>query len=138
MTPETQPVQWIGALYAVHVTCAWLSIAGFALRGWWMVTDNPWLAKRLVKTLPHIVDTSLLATAIAMLVILQLSPVSAPWLVAKIIALLLYIGLGMVALRFGKTRQVRISAWVLALIVVGYLVSVAYSKSPWGLLAVMM
>jgi uncharacterized membrane protein SirB2 len=46
--------------------------------------------------------------------------------------LLLYIGLGMVALRFGRSKKIKVSAWLLALLTVGYMVSVAYSKSPWG------
>jgi uncharacterized membrane protein SirB2 len=53
---------------------------------------------------------------------------------AKLLALLLYIVLGMVAFRFGKTRSVRITAFVLALLMVAYIVSVAYTKSPLGLL----
>jgi uncharacterized membrane protein SirB2 len=122
-------------LKLTHVSCAFLSVAGFVLRGWWMATDNALLRHRLTRTLPHVVDTVLLGSAIAMLVMLRLSPLAAPWLMAKIIALLLYIGLGMVALRFGKTGTARVGAWVSALLVAGYLVSVAYSKSPWGFFA---
>ena len=43
-------------------------------------------------------------------------------------------GLGLVALRFGRTGQARMGAWLLALLTAGYIVSVAYSKSPWGFL----
>ena len=124
-------------LKLTHVSCAFLSIAGFTLRGYWMATDNPHLQHRLAKVLPHLLDTLLLGSAIAMLVAMRLSPLAAPWLMAKIIALLLYIGLGMVALRFGKTRGTRVAAWLLALGTAGYMVSVAYSKSPWGILAAM-
>jgi uncharacterized membrane protein SirB2 len=56
------------------------------------------------------------------------------WLSAKIIALLVYIGLGMVALRFGKSRKTRVNAWLLALLTAVYIISVAYSKSPLGFL----
>ncbi len=120
-------------LKLTHVTCAFLSIAGFALRGYWMATDNPLLQRRPAKVLPHLLDTVLLGSAIAMLVVMRLSPLAAPWLTAKILALLLYIGLGMVALRFGATRRTRLGAWVLALITAAYMVSVAYSKDARGL-----
>ena len=93
------------------------------------------LQQRTVKTLPHIVDTVLLGSAIAMLLVMHLSPLAAPWLIAKIIALLLYIALGMVALRFGRTQRARISAWLLALITAVYMLSVAYSKNPLGFFA---
>ena len=75
-----------------------------------------------------------IVSAIMMLVVWRLSPLENPWLGAKIIALLVYIGLGMVALRFGRTRRVRVGAWLLALITAGYIVSVAYSKNPLGFL----
>ena len=116
-------------LKIIHVSCAMLSISGFALRGYWMFSANPLLNHRLAKTLPHVVDTLLLGTAVAMLVIWQTSPLSVPWLLAKVIALLVYIGLGMIALRFGKNRRVRVTAWLLALVVAAYIVCVAFTKS---------
>ena len=117
--------------------CAALSIGGFALRGYWMVRDDPRLQLRLSKVLPHIVDTLLLSSAVGMLVIWHVSPFEMSWLSVKLVALLVYIGLGMVALRFGKTRRVRTIAWMLALLVAIYIFSVAYTKSPLGLLAIL-
>jgi uncharacterized membrane protein SirB2 len=121
-------------LKLIHVTCAFASIAGFALRGYWMAVDNPLLKHRVTKVLPHIIDTLLLGAALALLIVLHLSPLTQPWLGTKIIALLLYIGLGMVALRFGRSKRIRVSAWLLALLMAGFMVSVAYSKSPLGFL----
>lgn len=125
------PFEW---LKLTHICCAFLSISGFALRGWWMVTANPLLRSRPAKAFPHIVDTLLLGSALAMLFIWQLDPFQVSWLVAKICALLLYIALGMVAFRFGRTRAVRLIAFGLALATAGYIVSVAYSKSALGVL----
>ena len=119
----------------VHVSCAFISIAGFGVRGYCMATDHALLESRAVKVLPHIIDTLLLGSAITLLLILQLSPLAQPWLIAKILALLIYIGLGMVALRFGRTRKTKVMAWLLALLTAGYIVSVAYSKNPWGIFA---
>ena len=121
----------------LHVSCALLSIAGFCLRGYWMASGDPLLRHRAAKILPHIIDTLLLSSAIGMLVIWQVSPLQQAWLSAKILALLLYIGLGMVALRFGKSRQARITAWLLALCTAAYIVAVAYSKNPLGFLVVL-
>ncbi len=118
----------------IHVTCAFASIAGFALRGYWMSVDNPLLRHRVTKVLPHVIDTLLLGSALALLFALHLSPLTQPWLSAKIIALLCYIGFGMVALRFGRSKKMKVSACLLALLLAGYMVSVAYSKSPWGFL----
>ena len=119
-------------LKATHILCAVLSIGGFSLRGYWMFSGNTLLDKRIAKTLPHIIDTLLLGSAVGMLFIWQTSPFAFTWLTAKVVALLLYIGLGMVALRFGRTRRVRILAWASALAVAAYIVSVALSKSALG------
>jgi uncharacterized membrane protein SirB2 len=121
-------------LKLIHVSCAFVSIAGFALRGYWMAVDNPLLQHRLAKVLPHVIDTLLLGAALILLIVLHLSPLAQPWLSAKIIALLLYIGLGMVALRFGQSKKTRVSAYLMALLCAAYMISVAYSKSPLGFL----
>ena len=126
------PFEWLKLL---HAGSALLSISGFALRGYWMLTDNPRLRSRPARVLPHILDTLLLASAIGMLVIWQANPFEFAWLSAKIGALLCYIGLGMVAFRFGKTRLVRVIACGMALLVAAYIVAVAFTKSPWGPLA---
>lgn len=118
----------------IHTSCALVSITGFALRGYWMVTSNPALQHRLCRVLPHLVDTLLLGSAIAMLLMWGVSPLQVDWLLAKVIALLLYIGLGMVALRFGRTLRVRAGALLAALVTALYMISVAYTKNPWGIL----
>lgn len=126
------PFEWLKLL---HASSALLSISGFALRGYWMLTGNPRLRSRPARVLPHILDTLLLASAIGMLVIWRANPFEFSWLSAKIAALLCYICLGMVAFRFGKTRRIRVIACGMALLVAAYIVAVAFSKSPWGPLA---
>ena len=55
--------------------------------------------------------------------------------VARICAVvvLVYIGIGMVALRFGRSRNTRLGAWLFGLLTFLYIVSVALSKSVLGL-----
>jgi uncharacterized membrane protein SirB2 len=128
------PFEW---LKLTHVGCALVSIAGFALRGYWKLTGNPLLAGRAARILPHCVDTLLLGSAIGMLVIWQASPLQFNWLVAKICALLLYIALGMVVLRFARRQGTRRLAYVLALLCAAYILSVAYTRSAAGVLSVL-
>lgn len=120
------------ALKLIHMSCAFLSISGFALRGYWMLSVNPLLRSRATRVVPHIIDSLLLATAVGMLFIWRVSPLQVDWLFAKIVALLAYIILGMVALRFAKTTRVKALAWLLALCCAAYIIMVAYSKSPMG------
>ena len=124
-----------GALKLIHETAVAISFSGFFARGCGMLADAGWVHSRPAKTLPHVIDTILLLSAIALAYMLRITPVNAPWLAAKIIGLLLYIGLGIVALRRGKSKRVRAAAWLAALLVFGYIVSVAMTKDPLGALA---
>lgn len=119
------------------MSCAILSIGGFAVRGYWRLSGNELRQHRVTRVLPHIVDTLLLGSAIAMLYVWQLSPLQLPWVAAKIGALLLYIGLGIVVMRFASTRGGQVLAYVLALCTAGYIVSVAYTKSALGVLVLL-
>ena len=56
------------------------------------------------------------------------------WLTAKFFALILYIVLGTIALKRGKTRGQRIAAWIAALLVFGYMVAVAVTHDPFPFL----
>jgi uncharacterized membrane protein SirB2 len=116
----------------IHVTCALISFAGFFMRGIWMLRDSTLLQQRWVKITPHIVDTLLLVSAIILAVQFRFSPLEQPWLMVKIIALLVYIGAGMVALRFGRSKTVRLYAWLFGLATILYIMSVATSKSVLG------
>lgn len=95
-----------------------------------MLRSSPLLQQRWVKVLPHIIDTALLLSAIILAYQLSFSPLSAPWLMAKIIALLVYILLGMIAIKRGKTLKTRLTAWLAALLVFAYIVSVAMTHNP--------
>ena len=118
----------------IHETAAAISIVGFVVRGAGMLRGARWLAWRSVKTLPHVVDTVLLASAITLAWELRLSPLATPWLAAKIIGLVVYIVVGMFALRLGRTRAIRTSAFVAAVVVFAWIVSVAFTKDPRGFL----
>ena len=125
-------MMWFDVLKTLHLGCALLSIAGFALRGYWALRVDPRLSSRVARTLPHLVDTLLLGSAIGMLLIWQISPLDIPWVTAKILALCLYIGLGMMVMRFAKTGLGRLIAYLAALLTAAYIVTVAVTRSPWG------
>lgn len=101
----------------------------FFVRGVWMMRSPTWLQRRWVQIVPHVVDTLLLLSAIAMALMIRQYPFVAPWLTAKLLALLVYIGLGTIALKRGKSRGTRIAAWVAAQLVFFYIVAVALTRS---------
>jgi uncharacterized membrane protein SirB2 len=117
----------------VHVGCVAISYALFFIRGTWMMRDSSALQRRWVKSVPHVVDTLLLASAVALAVMSRQYPLVDGWLTAKVAGLLVYIGLGMFALKRGKTRRTRIVAWLAAQGVFFYVVAVAVTRRalPW-------
>ncbi len=118
------------ALKFTHVSCVAVSYALFVVRGVWMMRGSALLQQRWVKIVPHVVDTLLLTSAIAMAVMIRQYPLVAPWLTAKVIGLVIYIALGMVALKRGKTKSARITAWIAAQAVFAYIVAVALTRNP--------
>jgi len=107
-----------------------LSIGGFVVRGGMMLAESPVLNARFVRVAPHVVDTVLLASALWLAWMLDQVPFVSPWVTAKVIALAAYIALGMVALRRGRTKGLRIAAFAGALATAAYIVAVALTRDP--------
>lgn len=122
-------------LKQLHLTTVALTLALFVLRGVWMMADSPRLQARWVRIVPHVNDTLLLASGIGLAVLIQQYPLVHGWLTAKLFALVVYVVLGTIALKRGRTRHQRIAAWIAALSVFGYIVAVAHTHSPLPLLA---
>lgn len=117
----------------VHMSCAALSFGLFFLRGVWMLRAPDRLRLSWVRIAPHVIDTGLLGSAVTLAVLSRQYPGAESWLSAKVIALLAYIALGMVALKRGRTRGVRAAAWLAALALFGYIVAVARARDAWPL-----
>ncbi len=123
-------------LKIIHVGAAILTISGFMLRGMWMISGSPNLGRPLVRIAPHVIDTIFLLSGIALILTLRLPVLTQPWLLTKFAALVVYILLGTIALRRGKTVRVRVTAFLLALATFAYIVGVALSKSLLSWLAI--
>lgn len=116
-------------LKVFHIALAYLTVAGFVIRGIWALTDSPLRQEKWVKIAPHIVDTLLLTLGVIMAVQLGLSLVSG-WLGAKLAALLVYIGFGVLTMRAGS-RRLQLVGFIGALAAVGYIFAVAFTRSAW-------
>lgn len=117
-------------LVLLHKVAVLLSIVGFFGRGIGHIFNQNWVNKKPVKILPHVVDTLLILSAVGIVLVTGFS-FSDPWIVAKILGLIAYIGLGLMAFRFAKTRGQKGLYWLLALIVLFYIVAVAVHKVVW-------
>jgi len=115
-------------LKTIHVTCALLTAVSFTVRGIWMMQDSPRLKQRYARILPHLIDTLLLLSALLLLWQRDIKPEVHPWLLAKLIVLLVYIALGMAAFRFGQSRCQKITGWFMALAALGCIFGFALTK----------
>ena len=119
----------------IHESAVTLSFAGFFARGVGMLRGAGWIRHRLARTLPHLVDTVLLVSALVLAWMLRLTPSNAPWITAKIVGLVAYVAIGLVALRLGRSKTIRASAWIAAMLTFLWIVSVAITKDPRGVFA---
>ena len=122
-------------LKQLHVAFALLTTFSFCLRAWWMLTASALLDTPWSRRLPHVVDSLLLASGVAMAINRSISPLEHPWLAAKLLAIAVYVTLGSVALKRGRSRAARVTALVLSLLVLAYIFAVALEHDPWAGLA---
>lgn len=120
------------AIKHLHITSAVLSILFFVVRAYWSVSGSALLQARVVKILPHVIDTVLLVCGVILAV--MIGPYQS-WILAKIVALLLYIGVGTVAIKRGKTPRGRAIAALIAIAIYFYIVGVAIKLNPMSWLA---
>lgn len=129
----------IGGLYSttkiIHMTCVGISGSLFAGRGLWIITTRRGLW-RWLRIVPHAIDTLLLTSGLTLAFIIHQYPFfNSGWLTAKVIGLLIYIALGVLLFRGARGRAERAFTGLAALLVFAYIISVAISKQPAGLLA---
>lgn len=123
------------AIKHIHLACVALSGLGFLLRGLWVLARGGLPQSLALRVLPHAVDSLLLVSAITLVVMSGQYPPHSAWITAKIAGLLVYIGLGTVALKRGRTPALRAVAFAGALATFGWIVSVAVTRNPAGYLA---
>ena len=117
-----------------HLLIIGIAFVAFFIRGILMMRQSPATNHRVFKIAPHILYTLLIATGVGLAIQLDISPIAQPWLLAKILALALYIVLGVLAFKH-PNLTIRKILWVFALIVFAYIVSVAHSKKVLGFFA---
>jgi len=120
------------SLKHLHVTAAVLSIVFFVIRSYWSVKGSALLHTKFARIAPHIIDTLLLLAGIYLASVVGWHQ---PWIAAKILGLVLYIGVGTFAIKRGKTPGARAVAAVVAIAVFLYIVGVALTKQPMSWLA---
>lgn len=125
-------------MYAIlkhtHLTALLISFTLFFIRGILMMRESNASNNRVFLIAPHIVNLILIGTGICLAVVLHLNPTDQPWLTVKLIALVVYIVLGVLTFKH-SSMATRKALWISALIVFAFIISVAINKNPLGFLA---
>jgi len=115
-------------LKTIHIACAGISLLMFVWRGWASIEGKA-ISKRWKRRIPDTVDVVLLGTGVLLMLISAQYPWQADWLAIKLLGIVVYIALGMVALRFARSRQVKVIAWLAAIGVFALIIWLAHARS---------
>jgi len=120
----------------LHLLTVFITVALFLLRFYWLRRGSAMLTQRWVRILPHANDTLLLLTGLLLVLITHFYPFTpqGSWLTEKLLAVIIYIALGFVALsRRPRTDRTRWIAFLVALIALVTIITLALTKMPlWG------
>jgi uncharacterized membrane protein SirB2 len=114
----------------IHIASVLLTFVLFFVRGIWMMVDSELLQRKWTRLVPPLIDTTLLISAIVLAITIRQYPFVHGWLTAKVVALFFYIALGMLALTYGRSKQIRVVSWLGAQLCFLYIVGVALTKNP--------
>ena len=126
-------IEYYVPIRLVHISAALASGILFFLRGLGVHSGAHWPMAAPVRYLSYAIDTTLLTAALMLMTIVQQYPFVHEWLTVKILLLVVYIALGTYALKRGRTRKLRVICWISALVVFGFIVTIARAHHPLGI-----
>ncbi len=88
------------------------------------------------RRIPDSIDSVLFISGMSLAYILGFAPWVDSWLLVKLLALLIYIGFGFMALREGSALWLKRVCFIFALITITYMITIAHNKViyPWHIL----
>jgi uncharacterized membrane protein SirB2 len=128
-------IEFYAEIRLVHIWAVSLSGALFALRGLALLAGAGWPRAMAVRMAAYAIDTTLLTAALMLMTLIGQYPFVDGWLTVKVLLLIVYIGLGMLAFRPGRPLPRRAAFFAAALAVFAFIVSVALAHHPLGVFA---
>jgi uncharacterized membrane protein SirB2 len=128
-------IEFYPQIKQLHIFVALLSGSLFAVRGAFALAGSRWPQALPVKWLSYAVDTTLLTAAMMLLTILPGAMFANGWLLAKVSLIVIYVVLGVFALRRGRTQRMRVLCYVAALLTFASIYGIARAHHPLGAFA---
>ena len=127
-------LEYYAPIKSLHLFCVVLSGLVFTTRGLLMLLRSPWAQHVVGKWLSYINDSILLTAGLLLMQITRQTPVTHDWLTVKLSLLVVYIVLGIFALRRGRTLRTRAACFVAALMTYLFMFSIARAHHPMGII----
>ncbi|SHH36160.1 SirB2 family protein [Ferrimonas marina] len=118
------------ALKHIHLTLIGASVGLFILRFVLLMLQSGVLQRKWAKVLPHVIDTLLLLSGVALIMATGWNPIRDPWLTEKMLALVAYIILGVITFKAQRGTLFRVFAFLGSLGWVYYMFVLAQTKTP--------
>jgi len=125
-------IEFYPQIRGLHILAVILSGSLFALRGLGVLAHARWPQAAPVRYLSYSIDTVLLTAALMLLTILPGAMFANHWLTVKVFLLVVYVVLGVFALRRGRTPRNRAVGYFAALLVFAMIIGIARTHHPLG------
>lgn len=123
------------AIRTAHIACAFASGSLFAVRGAASLRGASWPQATLARRGAMLIDSLLLALGVVLVIATRQYPFAANWLTAKLVLIVVYVVLGIFALKRGRTPTVRLVCFGLAAMTFLMILSVAVTHNAAGIFA---
>ncbi|SFR55806.1 SirB2 family protein [Thiomicrospira sp. ALE5] len=118
------------SLLLLHKLAVLTSISVFFIRGLGVIYNREWVTRKPVKIVPHVIDTLLILSAVG-IVLMTPFAFSDPWILIKLVGVLIYVGLSVMVFKVAKSRVQQGMFWIVNLALLFLLVAVAVEKQAW-------
>ncbi len=126
-------IEYYPLIRNIHVASVAVSGSLFMLRGLLVQLGwKRWALAGPVRYFSYLVDITLLVSALFLVAILPWALFSNGWLAVKLVLVLLYVVLGVLAMKRGRSAGIRRSCYVAALITFLVIVGIAVAHHPLG------
>ena len=125
-------IEFYAQIKTFHIFVALLSGSLFALRGGFALSGARWPNAAVVRYSSYAIDTALLTAALMLATILPGAMFANGWLTVKITLVVVYVVLGVFAMRRAKTKRMRVASYLAALLVFVSIYAIARAHDPLG------
>ncbi|MEE4245620.1 MAG: SirB2 family protein [Kangiellaceae bacterium] len=98
-------MEYYGLIKHIHVAVVSLAFVTLLVRGFWLITQSAMMQVKLVKILPHVLDTLLIISTVLLVIETKMYPFVVDFVTIKLFLFVAYIVVRVIAFKKAKTKQ---------------------------------